>query len=119
MPGANVSDAYNRELLEQQYSLWQNDPQAVDASMDAFFQGLEFAGHLPGGSGPETPQGALPQDVRLQVAAGRLITTYRDLGHLMAETDPLAEGPMPELPWALSMDRFAVSEADLNGAIDT
>jgi 2-oxoglutarate dehydrogenase E1 component len=119
MPGANVSDAYNRELLEQQYSLWQNDPHAVDSSLDAFFQGLEFAGHSPVSSGPETPQATLPQDVRLQVAAVRLITTYRDLGHLMAETDPLADGPMPELPWALSMDRFAVSENDLNGMVDT
>jgi len=115
MPGANVSDAYNRELLEEQYARWQNDPQAVDPSLDAFFRGLEFAGHAPN---PEMPETGLSIDVRLQVAAVRLITTYRDLGHLLADTDPLAEAPNAEMPWALSMERFAVSEADLDVLID-
>jgi 2-oxoglutarate dehydrogenase E1 component len=118
MPGANLSDAYNRELLEEQYALWQSDPHSVEPSMDAFFRGLEFGGHLSEGIGPEAETGGLPQNVRLQVAAVRLITSYRDLGHLLADTDPLAEGPA-EMPWALSMERFGVSEADLNGTVDT
>ncbi len=74
----NVSPAW----LEAQYFLWKESPDAVPAEWHAFFSGYELAGVIPGGADPEL---ALKQS-----AVQSLIYRYRDIGHLLACTDPLS-----------------------------
>lgn len=107
------ASSYNRELLDETYTRWRKDPSSVDPSWQAFFAGVEFAsdGGLSGSS--LTPN----QETRIQTGTAHLITGMRDLGHLAAHIDPLQEHP-PETPWLISLDRFNLSEADLDQSVD-
>ena len=116
-PASTFAGPQNRDLLDSQYSRWQTDPASVEPSWQAFFSGVEFAGN----GIASKPAASLNVDARLQSAAVRLITAYRDLGHLAAHTDPLRtpeeQAAMP-LPWHLSEARFRLSAADLDATVD-
>jgi 2-oxoglutarate dehydrogenase E1 component len=105
---SSFTGPYNRDLLDSLYADWRRDPNAVDPGWRAFFEGVEFAGAADGPSGI---------DARLQTGAVRLITAYRDLGHLAAHLDPLTPTP-PAPPWLISLDRFHLSDADLDKPVD-
>ena len=100
---------FNRDLMEQEYARWRSNPTAVDPSWQAFFAGMEFAGTASGS--------ATPDDVRRQAGVVRLITAYRDLGHLAAHIDPL-EDKGPPVPWLISLERFYLNNADLSTMVD-
>ena len=107
----------NRDLLDSQYSRWQENPRSVDVSWQAFFSGVEFSGNGIAAK----PAASLNVDARLQSAAVRLITAYRDLGHLAAYIDPLKtkdEHDAKPLPWHLSEARFRLTAADLLATVD-
>jgi 2-oxoglutarate dehydrogenase E1 component len=91
------------EWLESQYRLWKESPQALGADWQAFFQGFELAGS----GGGETAAQALKQS-----AVQSLIYRYRDIGHLMACTNPLTscreEHPL------LALAAFDLTTADLD-----
>lgn len=119
MPSLSNSFAgpQNRDLLDSQYSRWQDNPSSVDPSWQAFFSGVEFAGN----GIASKPVASLNVDARLQSAAVRLITAYRDLGHLAAHINPLqtaAEHAAEPLPWHISEARFKLTAADLDATID-
>ncbi|HEY2785236.1 MAG TPA: 2-oxoglutarate dehydrogenase E1 component [Fimbriiglobus sp.] len=109
MSASAFAGPFNRELLEREYARWQADPSAVDPSWLAFFAGMEFGGTEVGSTTPD--------DVRRQVGVVRLITSYRDLGHLAAHIDPLEEKE-PPVPWLISFDRFHLTEADFPVTVD-
>src|SRR5262245_54388589 len=91
------SGPYNRAILEDAWQRYQNDPQSVEPEWQAFFAGVEFAGHgLP-------TEGNLV--ARRQAGAVRLIHAYRDLGHLASHINPLSEKG-PDVPWLISLERF-------------
>ncbi|QEL18984.1 2-oxoglutarate dehydrogenase E1 component [Limnoglobus roseus] len=105
---------FNRDLVEDAYRQWQTDPASVDATWQAFFEGIEFGGKTgTGGTNATT----LNVETRLQSGAVRLITAYRDLGHLAAHLDPLNPAPDKE-PWLISLERFHLSPADLDSVVD-
>jgi 2-oxoglutarate dehydrogenase E1 component len=119
-PSTTLAGVHNRDLLETEYANWQRNPTGVDPSWQAFFAGVEFAGNglAKNGAAPAT---AMSVDARLQSAAVRLITAYRDLGHLAARTDPLTsadEYAARPTPWHLSKERFRLSDADLAVPVD-
>ncbi len=102
---------YNRAILEDAYQRWQQDPASVDATWQAFFAGIEFAGQ---GLPSDAEQNI---DVRRQSGAVRDITAYRDLGHLAAHIDPLSEKG-PDAPWLISLERFHLRTEDLDEYVD-
>jgi len=107
---------YNQDLVESTYIQWQADPTSVDPTWQAFFAGMEFAGKTPSQS--NAPIGSITSvETRLQTGAVRLITSYRDLGHLAAYLDPLHPAPT-QIPWLISLDRFHLSESDLEKTVD-
>jgi 2-oxoglutarate dehydrogenase complex dehydrogenase (E1) component-like enzyme len=63
----------NLEYLEDAYSRWQRDPQAVEPTLAAFFEGLEL-----GGSSPLALLSAEPTRARAdqQPGSGRLARRY-------------------------------------------
>ena len=102
---------HNRAILEDAYQRYQADPASVDDAWQAFFAGVEFAGKgLPGNA-------ELNVDVRRQSGAVRLITAFRDVGHLAAHIDPLSDTP-PEMPWLISPERFHLTPADMDETVD-
>ncbi len=139
MPGPNhseLNDAYNLDYLEDQYAVWLRNPEAVEERLRYLYHGATFYGsgtptlgrnghangysvpHIDGqAAGQSPPLSGLPVDTRAQVAAIRMITAYRNLGHLVATSNPLADGT-PPLPFALTLERFGLTEADLDVSVD-
>ncbi len=114
MARETFANHYNRELLDDAYLRWSRDPESVDAGWQAFFAGADFNGKI-GGTATAGP--TMNVETRLQTGAVRLITAYRDLGHLAAHLDPLNPAPNKE-PWLISLERFKLSAADLDSEVD-
>ncbi len=96
---SNVSPKW----LDEQYRLWQEDPSRLDAEWQAFFKGFDLA------------QETEFSDRNLAAsnsAVDSLIYRYRDIGHLIAHTDPLSPPPGEDQRFALGA--FGLSEADLD-----
>jgi 2-oxoglutarate dehydrogenase E1 component len=108
----------NGELVDEMFGRWKANPGSVDATWQAFFAGMQFAGALPGqpgtGSGSPAASGA---DLRLQTGVVRLVNWYRQAGHLQARTDPLALSHPPKSP-LLAIETYDLSPADLDKTID-
>jgi len=97
--GANV------DYLDQLYQQYQNDPQSVDESWQAYFAGFEAAGGKAFGSN------AVP----LTMGLHKLVHAYRDLGHVVADLDPLgrerAANPL------LDLSQFNMADSDLDRVV--
>jgi 2-oxoglutarate dehydrogenase E1 component len=115
MSRPTFATSHNRDTIEAAYLQWQTDPTSVDATWRAFFDGAEFGGRI--GSSSAAVGTTLNVETRLQTGAVRLITAYRDLGHLAAYIDPLRPAPN-QSPWLISLERFHLTEADLDKTID-
>ena len=104
----------NADYIDQLYQQYQVDPNAVDAYWRAFFAGFEAAGgkavSLSGAfSALQTPQ---PHDARAGVEVKNLVHSYRELGHFIAQLDPL--GHHRETLPLLELGQFGLSLADLD-----
>src|SRR5450432_2192234 len=104
----------NLDLIEENYSRWQKNPESVDSSWSAFFEGFEL-GNLPQRNGAAVAAAPARADVRespLQTRIDGLVYAYRTLGHTIARLDPLAE-KRPQNP-LLSLRELGFSEKDLD-----
>jgi 2-oxoglutarate dehydrogenase E1 component len=108
MAEPSFATRWNVDAIETAYARWQADPSAVDESWRLFFEGFQLGLQAPA---------APPPDGRTQTGVVRLIDAYRDLGHFIADLDPLAETrtshPLLELP------QFGLDESDLDRTFDT
>jgi 2-oxoglutarate dehydrogenase E1 component len=98
----------NLEIIDAAYRRWRQDPQSVDASWRWFFEGFELGFARPA---------AVPEVLSSQTAIVRLIDAYRDLGHFLANLDPLSD-PRTSHP-LLELSEFGLTEADLDRTFDT
>ncbi|MBT0653249.1 2-oxoglutarate dehydrogenase E1 component [Geomobilimonas luticola] len=103
-------DNISPEWLEAQYLRWQENPDDVSAEWRAFFGGFDLgAAALPVAAGGECLDPAM---ARKQSGVQSLIYRYRDIGHLLACTDPLSpcriDHPL------LSLSAFDLDESDLD-----
>jgi 2-oxoglutarate dehydrogenase E1 component len=113
----HAMDFVNREnvdYIDRLYQQYHSDPKSVDAYWQAFFAGFEAAGGtldtLAGAfDGDRAPE---PTDARAGVEVKNLVHTYRELGHLIANLDPL--GHNRETHPLLDLSQFGLSEADLD-----
>jgi 2-oxoglutarate dehydrogenase E1 component len=104
----------NLDLLEENYERWQKDPESLDPSWLAFFEGFEL-GDLKLRNGAAAMAAAAPAelvDQPLQTRVDGLVYAYRTLGHTVARIDPLAE-KRPQNP-LLSLRELGFSEKDLD-----
>ncbi|MEY2490280.1 MAG: 2-oxoglutarate dehydrogenase component [Verrucomicrobiota bacterium] len=102
----------NLDLLEENYERWQNDPESVDSSWSAFFEGFELGDlHLLNGAAAVQPSAEVGESP-LQTRVDGLVYSYRTLGHTIARLDPLAK-KRPENP-LLSLRELGFSEKDLD-----
>src|SRR3954465_10639890 len=117
----------NADIIEATYEAWLKDPNSVDPTWRAFFQGFTL------GSTGTSPVAALAAastadneaharaavpiiDSLKQSRVHHLINTYRSIGHLEAHLDPLSEPPAAHPK--LSLAQFSLSDDDLETSFD-
>ncbi len=101
MKNSEFASRSNLEYLETMYHQFQSDPSSVEATLRAFFEGMEFSGFKNSGE--------LSQD---ELNVLNLIQTYRDYGHLKANLDPL--GLSSKQTELFDLKNFSLSDKDLD-----
>ena len=105
----------NLDLIDDNYRHWEKNPDSVDPTWRAFFEGFQL-GNIPQPNGAATIAAPSPpaagKQGDLQERVNNLIYTYRRLGHTIAHVNPLAEQP-PENP-LLGLRSLGFSEKDLD-----
>ncbi|MFD1769071.1 2-oxoglutarate dehydrogenase E1 component [Sphingobacterium suaedae] len=100
---SNADSSY----IDSLYQAYQEDPNAVDASWQKFFEGFDFGQGSGSNATVETPEQAIKE-----INVLNMINGYRDRGHLFTETNPVRERrkyfPGKEL------ETFGLSETDLD-----
>jgi 2-oxoglutarate dehydrogenase E1 component len=91
----------NPEYVDALYRQYRQDPGSVDERWALIFAGYDFA--LAGGSGPDGRRG--------DSALLDLVHSYRELGHLIADLDPLGQSPRTHP--LLRLQEFGFGEDDL------
>ena len=125
-----VGNAANAPVLEEYYEQWKANPESVDASWAAFFEGFELGcQQLPPKAdkkGAKPASAVAPVDpsapsVRLkQARLYNLLFAYRTLGHRLAQLDPLGlHNKTPAEVPELGLDQFRFTEADLDSVFDS
>ena len=116
MNPVNLSERANASLVEEYYQRWLGNPDSVDATWRAFFQGFALGsdGKSPDGS---TVSGQGVDSVK-QAGIYYLISAYRSIGHGQAHINPLDPARPAPLP-KLSLEAFKLSSADLDTSFDT
>ena len=94
------------QWIEAQFLLWREDPAKLGAEWRAYFEGFELGGSDLPGKKCLDPELALKQS-----AVHSLIYRYRDIGHLLACTDPLSPCKIDHP--LLSLAAFGLEPADL------
>jgi 2-oxoglutarate dehydrogenase E1 component len=105
---------WNAGLLDEYYSRWKQDPDSVDGSWSAFFEGFEL-GSAKNGAGTivQTDEAT----AELQDRIDGLVYTYLVLGHTLARLDPLAGRPT-ECP-AQSLPELGLENVPLDTVVST
>ena len=102
--------AYFADLYEQ----YQQDPDSVEPSWKAFFQGYDFGSDSYGISG-EIVEGVdtqIPEHVQKEFQVVKLIDDYRTRGHLFTKTNPVRD--RRKYTPSLDLSNFGLSSADLD-----
>ena len=95
------------EWVEERYQHWLKEPESFAPEWQRFFEGFDL-GRTPPADELHTD---LPEAM-LQSSVQSLIYRYRDIGHLLACTDPLS--PCPLSHPLLDLAAFGLTVADLN-----
>jgi 2-oxoglutarate dehydrogenase E1 component len=107
----------NAEYVDGLYQQYLRDPESVDAEWALFFAGFE-AGRsaLPSGNGAGAAPAVASATAERSIGVFDLIHSYRELGHLIADLDPLGHnlGSHP----LLEPTEFGFTEADLDRVVE-
>ncbi len=125
---STISARLNVDLLEEKYQLWLKNPQSVDGTWSAFFEGFELGTAQPKRPAPAAPAlgslisgdsrpGMSLEEMVFRASVTRMIETYRSIGHIGAHLDPLSPSAV-EQP-RLSLQEFGLTEADLDQQVET
>ena len=110
----------NADVIEAMYRTWLDNPDAVDPTWRAFFQGFTLGnnGGTPFGGGLDAAASGSVSivDSLKQSHVHYLINAYRAIGHLQAHLDPLSDPPAPTPK--LQLSQFNLSDADLDISFD-
>jgi 2-oxoglutarate dehydrogenase E1 component len=106
-------DNVSPQWLEEQYLLWKNSPHLIPAEWAYFFSGIEIGSSLSATEVASTD----PEAARKISAVQALIHRHRDIGHLLACTDPLR--PCKREHPLLSLQAFGLDKNDLDRVFPT
>lgn len=127
---SSVSARFNADLLDEKYATWQRNPDAVDATWAAFFEGFEIGSaqlNKRNGANGSTATSAKTSsadtedgndlDLKAKARIVSLVYTYRALGHTGALLDPLAKvGPKA---LRLTLEDHGLANVDLDTDVAT
>jgi 2-oxoglutarate dehydrogenase E1 component len=106
---------FNVDYIEDIHDEHNLDPQnKIDPSWHYFFQGMEFSKEVVKEKITETEN--LDKDLDFELKVIQLIQGYRELGHLIADVNPLDRGEK-SYP-LLELSHFGLSESDLERSSD-
>ncbi|MDK2972575.1 MAG: 2-oxoglutarate dehydrogenase component [Candidatus Sumerlaeota bacterium] len=112
-PSASIN-SWSPDYIEAQYTRWKENPDSVGEEWQRFFQGFDLGARhrseendVPGGDRPE----AHPHFESLQSRVDSLVYHYRDVGHLIAQLDPLGRSARSHP--LLELEAFGLSEEHL------
>jgi len=100
------------DWLESQYQRWLETPDQLDPAWQAFFSGFSLAERGTHPPGPDPDRQSCLDCSAKQSGVETLINRYRDIGHLLACTDPLK--PCALSHPLLDLDNFRLDDADLD-----
>jgi len=103
--------AYFAELYDQ----YLVNPDGVEPSWRAFFQGYDFGAEESGLNG-EATIAAIPENVLKEFQVVKLIDGYRTRGHLFTKTNPVRE--RRQYQPTLALENFGLTKLDLNEMFD-
>ena len=112
MTRTTVANRANLTLIEDYFERWRADPESVDPSWRHFFEGYEL-GQSRLSAAPATRDGPAPAQAAVK-AVTRLVDAYRELGHFLADLDPLKLVPRPQTHEELELSAFGLAETDLD-----
>jgi len=108
----------NSDVIEAAYRTWLDNPNSIDPTWRAFFQGFALGSDgRPTVTAARIGRSAAAAGVQIldsakQAQVLRLINAYRAHGHLQAHLDPLGEPP-PPCP-SLAFEHFQLTPDDLD-----
>jgi 2-oxoglutarate dehydrogenase E1 component len=106
----------NADYIDRLHDQYLKDPQSLEPHWQAFFAGFEAAGGRVGGAsaafGAAQTEGARPTDATAGVEVKNLVHSYRELGHCIANLDPLGQ-PRADQP-LLELSQFGLTADDLD-----
>jgi 2-oxoglutarate dehydrogenase E1 component len=122
----DVINAGNVELIDQLYASYLRDRSSVDPQWAYFFGGFELAAARPtaanGSPASAAPPAPAAQDAaEFQKGPGKfmqiadLVHSYREMGHLIADLDPLGHN-MSHHP-LLELSEFHIEDTDLDRVV--
>src|SRR6185312_5548790 len=96
MNSLNVPTNANAAVIEAAYEAWTRNPDSVDPTWRAFFQGFTLGSSGASPAGVAAAAAGTPIiDSLKQSHVHYLISTYRAIGHMEAHLDPLSDPPPP------------------------
>ena len=115
-------NAAHTAFFAELYDQYLVNPDSIEPSWRAFFQGFDFANEFSGGPVEQLSQsynsntavdnsGQIAQ-VQKEFGVLRLIDAYRTYGHLLTKTNPLRDRNVAHPD--LSLEKFGLTQADLN-----
>ncbi len=108
-PPENLALAASSDYVEEQYRQWQRDPASLSDEWRLFFTGFDLA---------YSPTGEVASERAAdQSKVASLIFAFRNLGHLIADLDPL--GANLETHPLLELETFGLGEENLDQVFDT
>jgi len=105
-------DNVTPQWIEEQFLLWKESPERLTAEWATFFKGFEV-----GLSASTEGEAAWSESLAKGAAVQALIHRYRDMGHLLACTDPLS--PCKTDHPLLSPQAFGLDAVDMDKAFPT
>ncbi len=114
MDPTDIINRSNADYIDRLYEQYHQDPRSIDAYWQAFFAGFEAAGGraatLTGAF--DSAQPAAPTEAGAAVIVNHLVHSYRELGHFIADLDPL--GHNRQTHPLLELGHFGLTPADLD-----
>ena len=117
MNPSSLSERANAGVIEEYHQRWLDNPDSVDPTWRAFFQGFMLGnnGQSIATAAASTPPTSIVDSLK-QASVHYLINAYRAIGHTQSHLDPLS-GPPPAQP-KLELTQFGLTEADLDTTFD-
>ena len=98
------------QFIDEQYENYLKNPDAIEPSWRAFFQGFDFAKEVY--SEEDLVEGGVPEEVIKEFHVLNLIQGYRSRGHLFTKTNPVRQ--RREYKPTLDIENFGLSKGDLD-----